>query len=70
MRAAFPEPCERPMTAGHTPVLLHEALEFLTFGGGGHTRALLQAGAHVTALDRDPAAAPRAAEIAEHLLIL
>lgn len=63
------------MTAGHTPVLLHEALEFLapapgrcfldaTFGGGGHTRALLQAGAHVTALDRDPAAAPRASEVA------
>jgi len=62
----------RAMTPGHLPVMLHEVLEFLaphegqklldcTFGGGGHTRLLLDAGAHVTALDRDPAAAERAA---------
>ena len=62
----------RAMTPGHLPVMLHEVLEYLaphpgqhlldcTFGGGGHTRLLLDAGARVTALDRDPAAAGRAA---------
>ena len=62
------------MTAGHKPVLLHEVLEYLaphagqrfidcTFGGGGHTRAILETGAHVTALDRDPAAQARTTQL-------
>lgn len=65
----------RAMTSGHLPVMPHEVLEYLaphvgqhvldcTFGGGGHTRLLLDAGARVTALDRDPAAAERAAPAA------
>ncbi len=55
----------------HIPVLLNETLEFLdikdgmnildcTFGGGGHTTAILEsANVNVTAIDRDPDAAER-----------
>ncbi len=59
---------------GHQPVMPAEVLEVLapgqgdhfldgTFGGGGHSRALLDAveGVRVTALDCDPAAAERSA---------
>ncbi len=55
----------------HVPVLLREAVDFLrpspgklfldaTLGGGGHTAALLDAGAEVIALDRDADAVGRA----------
>lgn len=49
----------------HAPVLADEIVELFrgantildcTLGGGGHTAALLATGAHVTAIDRDPAA--------------
>ena len=51
--------------ARHIPVMLAEVLEALrpasgetvvdgTFGAGGYTRAILQAGADVVAIDRDP----------------
>jgi len=53
----------------HVPVLLAEVLDALrplegalivdgTFGAGGYSRALLDAGAHVVAIDRDPNVAP------------
>ncbi|WP_374275304.1 16S rRNA (cytosine(1402)-N(4))-methyltransferase RsmH [Brevundimonas sp.] len=63
------------MSAPHAPVLLAEVVEALapapgqvmidaTFGAGGYTRALLQAGAEVVALDRDPTVEPHAEAVA------
>jgi len=71
-------PCEVPEMSdtqqGHYSVMLREVMEYIapklgqrildcTFGGGGHTRALLEAASEVSviALDRDPKAAERAA---------
>jgi 16S rRNA (cytosine1402-N4)-methyltransferase len=56
---------ENPDTVRHVPVMLGEVLAALepapgkrildgTFGAGGYTTALLEAGADVVALDRDP----------------
>jgi 16S rRNA (cytosine1402-N4)-methyltransferase len=52
-------------SAYHAPVLVDEVVRLFneskmildcTLGGGGHSAALLALGAHVTAIDRDPAA--------------
>lgn len=65
------------MSAPHIPVLLKEVLAALsplegavfvdgTFGAGGYTRALLEAGAaHVYAIDRDPSALAAGQVLAE-----
>ena len=61
----MPKPDDSAPTVPHVPVLLAEVLEALspvsgahivdgTFGAGGYSRALLEAGASVTAIDRDP----------------
>ena len=67
------------MTTGHRPVMLQEAVAALdpkdgetvvdaTFGGGGHSRQILErlgVAGRLLAIDRDPEAAGRAADLAE-----
>ena len=77
MRMALIDFGAASMIPGHKPVLLREVLGFLapvdggkyldcTFGGGGHSRAILEAArdVNVVALDRDPEAAERAEVLA------
>ena len=65
----MPKPDASEPNVPHVPVLLAEVLEALaplpgshivdgTFGAGGYSRALLEAGAAVTAIDRDPNVQP------------
>jgi 16S rRNA (cytosine1402-N4)-methyltransferase len=62
-----------PSAGYHVPVLLREVLEAMspaegktildcTLGGGGHSEALLEAGARVIGVDQDPAAIEHATE--------
>ena len=68
------KPLASEQTGPHVPVLLAEVLSALqplqgarivdgTFGAGGYSRALLEAGAHVVAVDRDPSVAPHVARL-------
>jgi 16S rRNA (cytosine1402-N4)-methyltransferase len=63
------------INAPHIPVLLDEVVAALsplagrrvvdgTFGAGGYSRALLEAGAEVIAIDRDPSVQPHADKLA------
>ena len=63
------------MTSPHAPVLLAEVIDALspgpgdviidaTFGAGGYSRAILETGASVIALDRDPTVQPHADALA------
>ncbi|MEM1349995.1 MAG: 16S rRNA (cytosine(1402)-N(4))-methyltransferase RsmH, partial [Myxococcota bacterium] len=66
-------------SAYHTPIMVGAVLEHLcpapsstlldaTLGGAGHTLAMLERGAHVLAIDRDPDALDHArARLAEHI---
>ena len=71
-------PANRDIGKGHLPVLLREVLGLFeplenktyldaTFGGGGHTRAILESGSTVSvvAIDCDPEAAERAHAISD-----
>lgn len=62
----MPAPLEQSFDSSyHAPVLVHTIVDAFrgktevldcTLGGGGHTQALLDEGAHVTGIDRDPQA--------------
>jgi 16S rRNA (cytosine1402-N4)-methyltransferase len=73
--AGMPKPDDSAPIVPHVPVLLAEVLEALaplpgahivdgTFGAGGYSRALLEAGASVTSIDRDPTVRPFADALA------
>ncbi len=65
-----------PASQAHRPVMVDECVAFLqprpgtwivdgTFGAGGHTRALLDAGSNVLGIDRDPQALQHAGMLAD-----
>ena len=68
------------MATGHLPVMLEETIDALrlnpddavvdaTFGGGGHSRAILDnlgSGGRLVAIDRDPEAIERASDLLEN----
>jgi len=65
-----------PAQQAHRPVMVATALDYLrpragawtidgTFGAGGHSRALLEAGANVLGIDQDPRAADHVGTLAD-----